>query len=70
MPTKNGWSRDERIDDGSAMRLLEMKIHYLMSIVNNAGLMTEYNGNGIDLPDEIAQDGGEFGSGYPRPGTY
>jgi hypothetical protein len=69
MPRYNGWSKDERIEEDSPLRLLEMKVHYLMSIINDAGLMVEYNGNGIDLPDEIAQDGGEFGSGYPRPGA-
>jgi hypothetical protein len=68
MPTNNGWSKDERIEPDSALRLLEMKVHYLMALVAGAGLMTEYNGNGIDLPDEIAMDGGEFGSGAPRPG--
>lgn len=69
MPQYNGWSKDERIEEDSPLRLLEMKVHYLMTIVSGAGLMVEYNGNDIDLPYEITQDGGEFGSGYPRPGS-
>jgi len=39
MPQYNGWSRDERIEEDSPLRLLEKKVHYLMAIVSGAGLM-------------------------------
>ena len=66
MPQYNGWSKDERIDEDSAMRLLEKKIHYLMSICNNAGIMNWPDGNSLDLPNDIAADGGDFSSGAPK----
>jgi len=66
MPQYNGWSRDERIEEDSPLRLLEKKVHYLMAIVNGAGLMTWIDGNGVDLPNDIAADGGDFGSGAPK----
>jgi hypothetical protein len=66
MPTNNGWSRDERIEPNSAMRLLEQKIHYLMTICANQGVMLDYNGAGINLPDDINFDGNDFGSGAPK----
>jgi hypothetical protein len=66
MPQYNGWSRDERIDEDSAMRLLEKKIHYLMGICSNAGIMNWTDGNSLDLPNDIADDAGDFGSGAPK----
>jgi hypothetical protein len=66
MPQYNGWSRDERIEEDSAMRLLEKKIHYLMSVCAAGGLLQWNDGNGVDLPNDIAADGGDFGSGAPR----
>jgi hypothetical protein len=66
MPTNNGWSRDERIDPDSPMRLLEIKIHYLMTIAAGAGNLSDYNGAGISLPADINFDGADFGSGAPK----
>ena len=66
MPTNNGWSSDERIEPDSAMRLLEQKIHYLMVLASNAGIMTDYSGGGINLPNDISYDGNDFASGAPK----
>ena len=66
MPQYNGWSKDERIDEDSAIRLLEKKIHYLMGVCASAGLMQWNDGNSLDLPNDIASDAADFASGAPK----
>jgi hypothetical protein len=70
-PNKTGgnmagyWERDERIDPDSAMRTLEMKVHFLMQQLIGAGLVCSRGGNQIDVPDDIDQDGNEVLGGVP-----
>jgi hypothetical protein len=61
----NLWARDDRIDDGTALRDLEKKVHFLMSLLCNAGIITTRGGNQMDVPDDIANDGNEVGSQIP-----
>jgi hypothetical protein len=59
------WERDTRIDPDSAIRDLEKKVHFLMSIVCNNQLVM----NGADCvssTDEIDEDAIEVQSCAPR----
>ena len=59
------WSRDSRIEEGTALRDLEKKVHFLMSALCNAGIITTRGGNQMDVPDDITKDGDEVGSQIP-----
>jgi hypothetical protein len=48
------WSRDSRIDDDSAMRDLEKKVHFLMAQI--AGMVQDAGSNNINVPDDINAD--------------
>jgi hypothetical protein len=59
------WERDERIDPDSPLKILEMKIHFLMQQLIGAGIVSSRGGNQIDVPDDIDQDGNEVLGGVP-----
>jgi len=59
------WERDERIDPDSAMRTLEMKVHFLMQQLVGAGIVASRGGNQIDIPNDIDADGNEVLGGVP-----
>jgi hypothetical protein len=51
------FARDTSIQDNDALRALEMKIHYLMACVDNAGLIMDDSVNNVpSLPNEIMAD--------------
>ena len=61
----NLWARDNRIDDSTSLRDLEKKVHFLMSVLCNAGIISTRGGNQMDVPDDITADGDEVGSQIP-----
>ena len=61
----NLWTRDNRIDDNTSLRDLEKKVHFLMSALCNAGIITTRGGNQMDVPDDKTKDGDEVGSQIP-----
>lgn len=61
----NFWARDNRIEDGTALRDLEKKVHFLMQICINAGVLTTRGGNQADCPQDIDDDGNEVGGQFP-----
>ena len=51
------FARDPSIQDNDALRTLEMKIHYLMACIDNAGLIMDDSVNNVpSLPNEIMAD--------------
>ena len=38
------WQHDERIEEGTALRDLEKKVHYLMHVLANAGIAPDWRG--------------------------
>jgi len=61
----NLWARDDRIEDGTSIRNLEKKVHFLMSVLCNSGIIATRGGNQMDVPDDITADGDEVGSQIP-----
>jgi len=59
----NLWGRDDRIEDGTALRDLEKKVHFLMSLV--AGQMQTRGGNDVSIPDDIFSDSMEVTQALP-----
>lgn len=59
------WERDDRIQD-ETVRQLEKKVHYLMATLLNAGIVTDFSGNGLTAPDSIQQDADEVGQHAPK----
>lgn len=59
------WERDERIEPDSPLKVLEMKVHFLMQQLINGGLVISRGGNQINVPDDIDQDGNEVYGGIP-----
>jgi len=49
-------SNDE--DQSTYCRMLEMKLHYIIGMLQKAGIMLDADGNpvNIDLPDAVQQD--------------
>jgi hypothetical protein len=47
------FAHDPRIDEGTALRDLEKKVHYLMQMLSDAGLLNSRYNNAITLPDDI-----------------
>ena len=41
------------------------KVHFLMSTLCGAGIITTRGGNQMDVPDDITADGDEVGSQIP-----
>jgi hypothetical protein len=64
----NLWGRDDRIEDGTSLRDLEKKVHFLMQICINSGLINTRGGNQMDVPDEIDEDGNELVTSAPGSG--
>ena len=61
----NLWAKDNRIDANTSLRDLEKKVHFLMSTLCGAGIITTRGGNQMDVPDDITADGNEVGSQIP-----
>lgn len=59
------WARDSRIEQDSALRQLEAKVHYLMSTLCDAGIISSFDGAGINVSDDVAQDAVDVGSQAP-----
>jgi hypothetical protein len=61
----NLWGRDSRIDDGTAMRDLEKKVHFLMQQMLGSGIVATRGVNIPDVPQDIDDDGNEVFASYP-----
>jgi hypothetical protein len=61
----NFWGKDDRIEDNSAMRDLEKKVHFLMQQLLNSGIVGSRGGNSPNVPNDIDADGNEVGSSMP-----
>jgi len=59
------WARDSRIEQDSALRQLEAKVHYLMSTLCDAGIISSFDGAGINVSGDVAQDAVDVGSQAP-----
>ena len=59
------WARDERIEPDSPLKVLEMKVHFLMQQMINNGLVISRGLNQIDIPGDIDDDGNEVYGGIP-----
>jgi len=59
------WSRDERIEDGTALRNLEKKVHFLMQQMLGSGIVATRGANCTDVPQDIDDDGNEVYGSYP-----
>lgn len=59
------WARDSRIEQDSALRQLEAKVHYLMSTLCDAGIISSFDGAGINVSDDLAQDAVDVGGQAP-----
>jgi hypothetical protein len=46
------FAHDERIEDGTALRDLEKKVHWLMYQLAQAGLALDLNGSSYAFPDD------------------
>jgi hypothetical protein len=47
------WQHDERIEEGTALRDLEKKVHYLMHVLANAGIAPDWRGEQFSSPDDL-----------------
>ena len=47
------WQHDERIEEGTALRDLEKKVHYLMHVLANAGISVDWRGETFGSPDDL-----------------
>lgn len=47
------WKRDDRIDEGTALRDLEKKVHYCMMMLANAGIAVDASGGNFGVPDDM-----------------
>lgn len=47
------WKHDERIEEGTALRDLEKKVHYLMHTLANAGIALDWRGQEFASPDDL-----------------
>ena len=61
----NLWAKDDRIEDGTSLRDLEKKVHFLMSVLCNAGIISTRGGNQMDVSNDITADGDEVGGQIP-----
>ena len=59
------WSRDDRIEDGTALRDLEKKVHFLMQQMLVSGIVATRGANCTDVPQDIDDDGNEVYGSYP-----
>ena len=49
------WAHDERIDENTALRDLEKKVHYLMHMCINAGIALDWRNEQFTSPDDLAE---------------
>ena len=56
---------DDRIEDGTALRDLEKKVHFLMQQLMGAGVICTRGGNAADVPSDIDNDGNEVANQFP-----
>jgi hypothetical protein len=47
------WEHDSRIEEGTALRDLEKKVHYLMHLCANAGIAVDWRGETFGSPDDL-----------------
>ena len=47
------WQHDSRIEEGTALRDLEKKVHYLMHMLANAGIAVDWRGETFGSPDDL-----------------
>jgi len=59
------WSRDSRIEEGTALRDLEKKVHFLMQQMLGSGIVSTRGANCTDVPNDIDADGNEVYASYP-----
>lgn len=50
------WQTDPRIEDGTPLRDLEKKVHYLMQLLASNGIIIDGGNNNSDLDPSIATD--------------
>ena len=50
---KDFFTHDERIEEGTALRDLERKVHWLMFQLAQAGLATDLSGSSYSFPDDL-----------------
>ena len=46
------WKHDERIDEGTALRDLEKKVHYCMFMLAQNGMALDATSQGFAIPDD------------------
>jgi hypothetical protein len=56
MATSKYLDRDPRLEEGTALRDLEKKIHFLLAAMGSAGMLQE----NVDLSDEVYADFSEI----------
>lgn len=61
----NFWGCDDRIEDGTALRDLEKKVHFLMQQLMGDGVICTRGGNAADVPSDIDNDGNEVATQFP-----
>jgi hypothetical protein len=49
----NYFQKDDRIEADSTSAVLEKKIHYLMTILSNQGMLLDEQGYNIGIPDDM-----------------
>ena len=47
------WQHDPRIEDGTALRDLEKKVHYLMHLCANNGIAIDWRNEQFTSPDDL-----------------
>ena len=52
----NYFQKDDRIEADSTIAVLEKKIHYLMTILSNQGMLLDEQGYNISIPSDM-EDG-------------
>ena len=49
----NYFQKDDRIEADTTIAVLEKKIHYLMTILSNQGMLLDEQGYNISIPDDM-----------------
>ena len=49
------FQRDVRIEDNSPLRVLELKVHYLMRLLSDQGILLDEQGFNISVPDDMSK---------------
>lgn len=61
----NFWGCDNRIEDNTALRDLEKKVHFLYQQLMGSGVINTRGGNAADVPADIDADGNEVAVQFP-----